>query len=124
MYATECYETNIQPYVTAQPKSYAEMTKLNCPQTENKKGITKNFTQRPPNPENYTNVGYAKIIQLLEMFQPRNSIETTTPNLIQSEDTTNALTKFLDEFKNLIQQLLQQNTMVLNMLTTLVNKMK
>jgi hypothetical protein len=58
------------------------------------------------------------------MALPRNNTETITPNLIQSEDTTNALTKLLEQFKNLIQQLLQQNTMVHNLLTTLVNKMK
>jgi hypothetical protein len=56
------------------------------------------------------------------LFDPRCLY--TTICLFRSHYTTNILTKFLDEFKNLIQQLLQQNTMVLNMLKTLVNKMK
>jgi bisphosphoglycerate-dependent phosphoglycerate mutase len=108
----------------AQPRSYAEITKRNLPQTEDKIGTNRNFSQRPSTPEIYTNECYTRNIQYLEMAHPRNYAETTKRNLPQTEDTTNILTKFLDEFKNLIQQLIQQNTMVLNMLTMLVNKTK
>lgn len=41
----------------------------------------------------------------------------------QSDDPATLLTKFLEEFKGLFNQLLQQNSMVLNMLTMLMNKL-
>jgi hypothetical protein len=107
-----------------QPRSYAEITKRNLPQSEDKIGTNRNFFQKPSTPEIYTNECCVRNIQPLEMAQPRNYAETTMRNLPQTEHTTSILTKFLDEFKNLIQQLLQQNTMVLNMLTTLVKKTK
>jgi hypothetical protein len=53
----------------------------------------------------------------------RSYAEITRPNLAPPENPTTILSKVLDEFKNLLQQLLQQNTLVLNMLTTLVNKL-
>jgi hemerythrin superfamily protein len=43
-------------------------------------------------------------------------------NTNQVEDTAIRLTKFLDEFKGLFNQLLQQNSMILNMLTMLINE--
>jgi hypothetical protein len=85
-------------------------------------GITRKFSQRSSTPENNINERYARNIQSQEMAQPRHNAETTKRNLPQPKYTTNILTKFLDELKNLIQQLLQQNTMVLNVLTTLVNR--
>lgn len=43
-------------------------------------------------------------------------------NQNNNEDTASILTKFLEEFKNLFNQLMQQNSMVLNMISMLVNK--
>jgi hypothetical protein len=122
-YTNECYVRNMQPCEMAQPRSYAEVTKRNFPQTEDTMSITRKFYQRSSTPENNINDRYARNIQSKEMAQPRHNAEMTKHNLPQPEDTTNILTKFLDKLKNLIQQLLQQNTKVLNMLTTLVNKM-
>jgi hypothetical protein len=93
---------NIQPFEMAQPRSWAEITKRNLPQTEDKIGTNRNFFQRPSAPEIYTNECYARNIQPLEMAQPGSYVEITMRNLPQTEDTTSILTKFLDEFKNLI----------------------
>jgi hypothetical protein len=107
----------MQPCEMAQPRCYEAQF------SEDTMGITRKFSQRSSTPENNINECYARNIQSQEMAQPRHNAETTKRNLSQPEDTTNILTKFLDKLKNLIQQLLQQNTMVLNMLTMLINKM-
>jgi hypothetical protein len=39
-----------------------------------------------------------------------------------ANEETNILTKFLEEFKSMFNQIIQQNSMVLNMLTTLIGK--
>jgi hypothetical protein len=39
-----------------------------------------------------------------------------------ADDPTTTLTTFLGEFKNLFSQLIHQNGMILNMLSTLLNK--
>jgi hypothetical protein len=54
--------------------------------------------------------------------QKRNYAEVTKNHEHQVEDTAIMLNKFLEEFKGLFTQLLQQNNMILNMLTTLINK--
>ena len=43
-------------------------------------------------------------------------------NTNQVEDTEMILSKFLDEYKKLFNQLLQENSMILNMLTVLIIK--
>jgi hypothetical protein len=53
----------------------------------------------------------------------RSYAEAALSNTATQENPIPILSKLLDEFKNLLQQLLQQNTLVLNMLTTLVNKL-
>ena len=54
--------------------------------------------------------------------QPRSYAEVTRSNTHQTEDTAITLTKFIEEFKGLFNQLLQQNSMILNLLTKLINK--
>lgn len=59
------------------------------------------------------------------IYQNAAYAQTLKTNLDQTTAQTSTeviLTKFLDEFKNLFSQLLQQNSMVLNMLTTVINK--
>jgi hypothetical protein len=66
-------------------------------------------------------------------FQPQHSNTTCQQksyadiarmNVNQDEELTGSITKILNEFKGLFNQLLQQNSMVLNMLTMLINKPK
>jgi hypothetical protein len=66
-------------------------------------------------------------------FQPQHSTTTCQQksyadiarmNTNQNEEVTGSITKILNEFKGLFNQLLQQNSMVLNMLTMLINKLK
>jgi len=54
--------------------------------------------------------------------QQRSYEDVTKINTNQVKDTAITLTKFLDRFKGLFNQLLQQNSMILNMLTMLINK--
>ena len=54
--------------------------------------------------------------------QPRSYAEVTRSNTHQIEDTAITLTKFIEEFKGLFTQLLQQNSMILNMFTKLINE--
>jgi hypothetical protein len=55
---------------------------------------------------------------------PRSYADVAKHNQIQTDETTATLAQLVAEFKNLIQQLFQQNTMVLNLLTTLVIQSK
>lgn len=48
----------------------------------------------------------------------------TKTNTEQMTDINSIMSKFLEEFKNMFHQLIQQNSMVLNMLTTLVSKIQ
>jgi hypothetical protein len=50
------------------------------------------------------------------MTAQRESMENTNNDL----NTSNLLTKFLEEFKGIFQQLTQQNNIMLNMLSTLI----
>jgi hypothetical protein len=50
------------------------------------------------------------------MTDPRESMENTNNDL----NTNDLLTKFLEEFKAMFQQLTQQNSLILNMLSTLI----
>jgi hypothetical protein len=52
----------------------------------------------------------------------RSYAEVTKSQENQVEDTATTLKHFLEEFKRLFTQLLQQNRMKLNMLTALINK--
>jgi len=54
--------------------------------------------------------------------QQRSYADVTKNHEHQVEDTATTLKNFLEEFKGLFTQLLQQNSMILNMLTTLINK--
>jgi hypothetical protein len=54
--------------------------------------------------------------------QPRSYADATRSSTNQVEDTAIILTKLIYEFKGLFNQLLQQNSMILNMLTMLINK--
>jgi len=49
--------------------------------------------------------------------QQRSCADVTKSSTNQVEDTAITLTKFLDEFKGLFNQLLQQNSLILNMPT-------
>lgn len=51
-----------------------------------------------------------------------NAVKNTP--MQQSNDINNVLTTFLEEFKTMFQQLMHQNTLVLNMLTTLITKIQ
>jgi len=68
-------------------------------------------------------------------YIPRNNIQHTTwcllattkfrrRNTNQAEDTAITVTNFLGEFKGLLNQVLQQNSTILNMLTTLIRSIK
>jgi hypothetical protein len=48
--------------------------------------------------------------------------EEATGNTTNEPNSTNTLTKILEEFKVMFQQLTQQNSMILNMLSTLISK--
>jgi hypothetical protein len=50
------------------------------------------------------------------MTDPKESLENTNNDL----NTNNLLTKFLEEFKAMFQQLTQQNSMMLNIFSTLI----
>jgi len=54
--------------------------------------------------------------------QQKSLADVTKSNTNEVADTAIALTKFLDEFKGLFNRMLQQNSMILNMLTMLINK--
>jgi hypothetical protein len=54
--------------------------------------------------------------------QQRSYADIIKSNTNQVEDTDITLTKFLDEFKGMFIQLLQQNSMIMNLLTMLINK--
>ena len=62
------------------------------------------------------------LVYFLIVQQSWNYAEVTRSNTYQLEDTAITLTKFIDEFKGLFNQLLEQNSMILNMLTKLINK--
>jgi len=54
--------------------------------------------------------------------QQRRYKDVTKRNTNRFEDTVTTLTKFLYEFKGLFNQLLRQNSIILNMLTLLISK--
>lgn len=80
--------------------------------------------QRTVTPPIYSDIYRNNIQYSCDQQQQRNYADVTRNNKNQVEDTAITLTKFLDEFKSLFNQLLQQNSMVLNMLTMLMNKIK
>jgi nicotinate-nucleotide pyrophosphorylase len=69
----------------------------------------------------YTNIN-TTIQPRGNLQQSRIYAEATKSNTHQIEDTPITLTKFIEEFKGLFNQLLQQNRTILNMLTKLINK--
>jgi hypothetical protein len=54
--------------------------------------------------------------------QQRSYAEVVNNQVQQEQDSTSTLKTFLEDFKRLFAQLLQQNSLILNMLTTLLNK--
>ena len=80
----------------------------------------RNITQRTQ--PTHTNTNDNNIQPSGNLQQSRSYAEVTRSNTNQIEDTAIILTKLTDEFKGLFNQLLQQNSMVLNMLTKLINK--
>jgi len=70
----------------------------------------RNNTQRTP-PIN-TNIYGNNIQHSANSQKQRSYIDVTKSNTNQVEDTAITLTKFLDEFKGLFNQLLQQNSMI------------
>lgn len=70
----------------------------------------------------HTNINDNTIQPSGNLQQSRSYAEVTRSNTHQIEDTAITLTKFIEEFKGLFNQLLQQNSMILNMLTKLINK--
>lgn len=69
--------------------------------------------------------------QVQTLPQPRNISKTnkTYAQALNTQDTdgiqqlSEKLTDFLEDFKNLFTQLLNQNSMILSMLTTVINKL-
>jgi hypothetical protein len=57
-------------------------------------------------------------------YERKSYADIARLNTNQAEDPTTTFTKFLNEFKGLFNQLLHQNSMVLNMLTMLLHKLK
>jgi hypothetical protein len=80
----------------------------------------RNNTQCTP-PVN-TNIYRNNIQHSVNSRQQKSYTDVTKSNTNQVEGTAIILTKFLDEFKGLFNQLLQQNSMIPNMLTMLINK--
>jgi hypothetical protein len=64
----------------------------------------------------YSDALKRRINQEPNITYPRKSRENANNSL----NTNNLLTKFLEEFKAMFQQLAQQNSMILNMLSTLI----
>jgi hypothetical protein len=54
--------------------------------------------------------------------QQRSYAKVVGNRVQQDEDSASTLKTFLEDFKRLFAQLLQQNSLILNMLTTLLNK--
>jgi magnesium-transporting ATPase (P-type) len=79
--------------------------------------IFRNKAQRTPQVN--TNIHRNNIKHSVNSQQQRSYANETKSNTNQVEDTATTLTKFLDEFKGLFNQMLQQNSMILNMLTIL-----
>ena len=71
----------------------------------------------PPNIQTHTTTHHNNPQQ-----QQRSYAEVTKNHEHQAEDAATTLKHFLEEFKGLFTQLLHQNSMILNILTTLINK--
>lgn len=82
--------------------------KTNTPQQQTQKFIPPNQTQTPNVLQQPT---YSNVLQ-----GPRNVPQN------KEEDVSKLLTRFLEEFKHMFNQLIQQNSTVLNMLTMLISK--
>ena len=77
----------------------------------------------PPNIQTYTITHHNNPQQQQQQQQQQRSYADLTKNHEhQFEDAATKLKNFLEEFKGLFTQLLHQNSMILNMLTTLINK--
>jgi hypothetical protein len=63
-----------------------------------------------------------KIILIYHRLSYANVVRGNANQEPLIEENSTMLSKFLEEFKAMFQQLVQQNSMVLNMLTTLISK--
>lgn len=94
---------------------------------EHYRNLTKNNNRKNnqslPTPPVNTNI-YQNNLQHNNIPQHMSYADATKISTSQDGATANILTKFLEEFKGLFNQLIQQNSMVLNMLTMLINKLK
>jgi hypothetical protein len=106
------YAGVITPQTTKGCEHYHNLIKGNNTFRNNTQCIT------PANTSTYGNISHHSI----NSQQQRSYTDVTKSNTNQVDDTTITLTKWLDEFKGLFNQLLQQNSMVLNMHTVLINK--
>jgi hypothetical protein len=74
--------------------------------------VASNLTASGPQPQRST-----------APYQQPSYADIARMNTSHADDITGMLAKFITEFKGLVNQLLQQNSMVLNMLTTLLTKL-
>ena len=81
----------------------------------------RNNTQRTP-PANICNIYRNNIQYSGNSRQPRSYAGAIKSSTNQIEDTATKVTKFVDEFEGLFIQLLEQNSLILNMLTVLISK--
>jgi hypothetical protein len=82
----------------------------NCTNPNNNPTISPNRTQTPAHIQH--NLSYANVARGNTNQEPYN------------ENNSTILNKCLEEFEAMFQQLVQQNSMVLNMLTTLISKIR
>jgi hypothetical protein len=78
-----------------------------------------NTLRTPPlNTNKYRN----NVHHIVNSQEQRSYADVTISKTNRVEDTAITLTKFIHEFRGLFNQLLQQNSMILKMLTMLINK--
>jgi hypothetical protein len=82
---------------------------------------TNDIIMHPSGNPTHTNTNDNHMQTSGNLQQPRSHAYMTRSSTNQVEDTAIILTKLIDEFKGLLNQLLQQNSMILNMLTMLIN---
>jgi hypothetical protein len=76
----------------------------------------------PRTPSANTNIYEHNIHHSANSQRQRSYAEVTKSHTNQVEDSATTLTKILEEIKGLFNQLIQQNSMIINMLTVLINK--
>lgn len=86
--------------------------------------------RQPPNikPPVFTSQNFPPLLSQNNQSSSNQPIysQATYNQAVKNQHPSNddlSLKQFLDEFKNMFNQLLQQNSMILNMLTTVINKL-